>query len=442
MPRPLVILHGWSDSSASFRKIATSLSKALDVQPKVIRLADYVSLEDEVRFDDLSAAMQRAWVDHGLPLDPGSVDAVIHSTGGLVIRQWMSDHFAPDAVPIKRLVMLAPANFGSPLAHKGRSFIGRVVKGYKGAKPFETGTHILNGLELASPYSWELAGRDRFSVSNPFNNGVLCTVIVGNSGYTGLASLTNEDGSDGTVRVSTANLEASRITADFATKPTKPSFRLENSRGNTAFLIAENENHSSITGKEKFRNPATFQDILTALQVDDAGFEAWRLQCDQRTAAATTKSGGDAFKNGYQNLVVRVRDDAGADVEDFFLEFFQDDADDPKDKVATWVHKEVIRKVHSYTHSGAFRSILINCTRLHDRLGDPKFYLNVSLFAQPQLQKNGYVGYLTFKDSEIGAIRLDSNRLRQLFTPHRTLLLDITLRRERADRVFSIKHHS
>lgn len=442
MSRPLVILHGWSDNSASFRKIATKLANALDVQPKIIRLADYVSLEDEVRFDDLSAAMQRAWVDHGLPLDPGSVDAVIHSTGGLVIRQWMADHFAPGAVPIKRLVMLAPANFGSPLAHKGRSFIGRVVKGYKGTKPFETGTQILNGLELASPYSWDLAGQDRFAANNHFNHGVLCTVIVGNSGYSGLASLTNEDGSDGTVRVSAANLEASRITADFATEPTKPSFRLENSRGNTAFLITNGENHSSITGNGKFRNPATFPDILKALQVNDAGFEAWRLLCEQRTAAATTKSGGDAYKNGYQNLVVRLRDDAGADVEDYFLEFFQDDADDPKDVVAAWMHKEVLRKVHSYTHNSAYRSLLVNCTRLHDRLKEQGFYLNVSLFAQPQLQKNGYVGYLTFKDSEIGAIRLDSNRLRQLFTPHRTLLLDITIRRERADRVFRIKHHA
>ncbi|MEJ2043100.1 MAG: hypothetical protein P8X74_21930 [Reinekea sp.] len=36
-------------------------------------------------------------------------------------------------------MMIAPANFGSPLAHKGKSFIGRVTKGFNGSKVFETG---------------------------------------------------------------------------------------------------------------------------------------------------------------------------------------------------------------------------------------------------------------------------------------------------------------
>ena len=163
MPRPLVLIHGWSDTSKSFRTLASELGHRLNRSAAVINLADYVSMDDEVRFDDLVSAMAIAWKDAGLPTAAGSVDVLVHSTGGLVIRDWLTRFYEPDNVPIKHLVMLAPANFGSPLAHKGRALIGRVVKGFQSQKPFETGTRILKGLELASPYSWQLAFRDRFS---------------------------------------------------------------------------------------------------------------------------------------------------------------------------------------------------------------------------------------------------------------------------------------
>ncbi len=56
--------------------------------------------------------------------------------------------------------MLAPANFGSALAHKGRSMLGRVFKGWKTG--FETGEEMLYALELASPFQWDLAQADLF----------------------------------------------------------------------------------------------------------------------------------------------------------------------------------------------------------------------------------------------------------------------------------------
>ena len=97
--------------------------------------------------------------------------------------------------------MLAPANFDSPLAHKRRSFIARGTLGFirkRKGRPFETGTRILKGLELVSPYKWRLAERDRFGAGGtryrPGN--VFCTVLVGNTGYRGIRSIVNEDGSD------------------------------------------------------------------------------------------------------------------------------------------------------------------------------------------------------------------------------------------------------
>ena len=98
---------------------------------------------------------------HNLPKDKGSVDAIVHSTGGLVIRDWLQRYYEPEYAPIKHLVMLAPANFRLAAGAQGALLPGRVWKGFftkqPEGEPFETGTHILKGLELASPYTWGLA---------------------------------------------------------------------------------------------------------------------------------------------------------------------------------------------------------------------------------------------------------------------------------------------
>ncbi len=71
------------------------------------------------------------------------MDLVVHSTGALVARHWLTSQYQADQHPVRRLVMLAPANFGSHLAHKGRSFPGRVVKGFSSQRRFHTGTRLL-----------------------------------------------------------------------------------------------------------------------------------------------------------------------------------------------------------------------------------------------------------------------------------------------------------
>ncbi|WP_244226472.1 esterase/lipase family protein, partial [Pseudomonas aeruginosa] len=156
MPRSIVIVHGWSDDSKSFRRLAEQLEAWFGSAPTQIRLADWISLQDDVTYADLAAALDRAWTAQGLSRAPRTVDVVVHSTGALVLRDWLTRHFDPASAPVKRFLMLAPANFGSPLAHKGRSFIGRVLKGWNRFVG-QTGTQVLKGLELGSPYSWQLA---------------------------------------------------------------------------------------------------------------------------------------------------------------------------------------------------------------------------------------------------------------------------------------------
>ncbi|AGA32455.1 hypothetical protein TVNIR_0762 [Thioalkalivibrio nitratireducens DSM 14787] len=61
---------------------------------------------------------------------PYACGVVVHLTSALIVRDWLSRYFAVDASPVKHLVMLAPASFGSSLAHMGRSVLGRAMKGF------------------------------------------------------------------------------------------------------------------------------------------------------------------------------------------------------------------------------------------------------------------------------------------------------------------------
>jgi hypothetical protein len=438
----LVIIHGWSDSYDSFRALARRLAEeGLDRPIEEVHLGDYISLDDQVTFDDLTEAMQRAWLDRGLPMAPRSVDAIVHSTGALVIRDWFTRHFTPDTVPLKRLLMLAPANFGSPLAHTGRSMIGRATKGWRGTQLFETGSHILKGLELASDFSARLAERDWFAAEPWYGPGrILCTVLTGNNGYSGISAIANKPGTDGTVRVSTANLSCARLDIDFVADPMQPLYRWTDAvSGRAAFGIMDEEDHSSICAKNRGpRNAATMPAMLGALTVDDAGFQAWceRLEAANRTVMARRNAGRRAHFHGYQNTVFRVRDQYGRDVTDYLIEFYANDDRGQRARRLTRDFQEtVVDNVHVYKGNPAYRSLLINCRELDRLLSRPDDRLYISITAYPEINSRE-VGYRTYGDGDIGALVLDHAQVRALFRENRTLLVTLTLKREQGPNVF------
>jgi len=439
----VVIIHGWSDTHQSFERLGKHLvSDGIIPDVKHVRLGDYVSLDDDVTFDDLVRALQAAWTKEQLPTTSRSVDIVVHSTGGLVIRHWMTTFFKPSTNPIKRLLMLAPANFGSPLAHKGRSFIGRVVKGFKSDRRFHTGTHVLKGLELASPFSWDLAEQDRFGSDTWYGPGrVLSTVLVGTAGYSGISAAANENGTDGTVRVSTAHLDPALVRFDFAADPQKPTLAFHEPNGVTAFARIPDDNHSTIAFKDKGpKNPSMLGFIKAALQVTDGTFPAFvdTLRVFSDTARATGAS--RPYTQAYQNTVVRLTDDTGAFVTDYFVEVFAKDAAGKKvdDQLTRVVQEKVFEKVHAYGDNAAYRSLLFNTTMLDEHVVTPGRPLFVSVTAVPDISKTRTVGYSTFGYDDIGSIKLTPERMRKLFQPDRTVLVDMKIRREQTEKVFRI----
>jgi hypothetical protein len=426
--------------------MADMLKKKFDRDVHIIDLADYDSMNDKITISDLSIKMQDAWAAIGLSTAPRSVDAITHSTGGLVIRDWITRYFKAGEAPIKNLVMLAPPNFGSPLAPKGNSFIGRIVKGFVSSNPgdfFQVGEEILKNLELASPYTWDLAFKDRFDPNNVYYGAgkILCTVLVGNTGFTGISAAANEEGSDGAARVSAANLKCAFVDADFSIDPKNPVYKYQPSCGSTAFGILDNVNHGSIILKDPNipNRDQIFDKIVAGLTIDDAGFGDWinKLENDNKTILGKYSAGSDSYKHSFQNVTFLVMDDMGNKIADYFIEFYVED--DDKNVIAELFHGNAIRNVHAYGDNPAYRCLLIDYSLLEKEIDKIWEGLKISLTVTPEFVKNRMVGYRTFADDDIGGIEIKKDEIYNLFKGNQTVLFQIKLKRERSSDIFKLK---
>lgn len=429
MPNPIVIVHGWSDSSKSFRRLAEFLRSQLRTQVTTIDLADWVSLDDEITYRDLRTAMQRVWTSHPGIAGKKNVDVISHSTGALVVRDWMSHFYKPSEVPIRRHLMLAPANFGSQLAHKGRSWYGRAFKGWRTG--FETGTHLLKGLELASAYVWDLAERDLLGSTRYYGTDLVqAAVFVGNTGYGGAAAITDEVGGDGTVRVSTANLRASRLDVDFSVDgEIVPKFRNPPPKCALAFGISDGDNHSSITFQSKNSSgqyapsgPQMAQWLLQALTIRSADWGRFIIELDESNDALLAKEAEHSYFHGYQNTVVRLNDSVGNPVEDYMVEFHQGRSRGFNlFNIGTLFQRDIIQDVHNFSGNAAQRSFYLDVTTLEPHLEKD---LHLEVEAQPLQRGKKGVGY-----SKLPRITLDNSARKKFFQRHRTLLVNICVPR-------------
>ncbi|MCP4668858.1 MAG: alpha/beta hydrolase [Deltaproteobacteria bacterium] len=444
MAVPIVIIHGWSDNYKSFERLADYLRKNLNTIVTTIDLADWVSMDDEITYRDLRYAMETAWRNHAVLKGKKKINIVSHSTGALVVRDWLTHYYTPDTTPIKRHIMLAPANFGSQLAHKGKTWYGRAFKGFKHG--FETGKFLLNGLELGSPYTWELAQRDLFSAKRWYGpDKIMAAVIVGNTGFGGVAAVVDEEGGDGTVRVSTANLNAAILTVDFTGDSGAPQLKFKNipKALQIAFGVADGDSHSSVAFKAKDKSaiyqpsgPNTAKWILKALRTAPASWGDFVEELKQSNEALyRNASEKNEYFHAYQNTVVRLSDDIGNPVEEFLVEFHRGRKSTfDVDFFGTVFQRRIIRGVHNYSGDSSYRSFYLDVTSQQEM---KKNWLYLEIEALPEFKKKSSVGY-----QPLGRIRLDENMLSKLFVPNRTLLVDVKVRRQVSDKAFRLIRHS
>jgi hypothetical protein len=215
----LVFVHGYSVTNLDtygelpLRLSNEAASRGLQIKIENIYLGRYISFNDEVRLNDVSKALQTA-VKEQIPAGTRFM-CVTHSTGGPLVRNWWNLFYKDTAVvcPMSHLIMLAPANHGSALAQLGKTRLSRVKSWFDGVEP---GQKILDWLELGSAAAWDLNkdwvlnGAKHISAKGIFPF-VLTGQDIDRKLYDHINSYTGELGSDGVVRVASANLNSNYI---------------------------------------------------------------------------------------------------------------------------------------------------------------------------------------------------------------------------------------
>lgn len=399
--RQVLIIHGWSDQSKSFRVLGQFLAQH-GYAVSNLWLADYISLDDDVRVADVARRMGEVIADRmKANLLAPSFDVIVHSTGGLVAREWLVSHYQGRAeqCPMKRLIMLAPANFGSKLAAMGKSFLGRVVKGYNNW--FHTGKAILDDLELASSYQSQLVQRDLLiGPDSPDQQtptayyraeAVWPFVIIGTHPYTSLFhQIVNEYGADGTVRACAANMNVRGMSVDFRQDRVDQAMQVWPSRLSTPvpFAVLATRTHASITDPERI-DPSHQESIaetpeqqaqlgrliLQALHCQDfAAYqniaqewlsmtEAIAPQNDGEQQSSASEEDDHPMLHQYLQINCSVRDDQGKPVDDYFLEFFTDTSKRHTES-NVYMHGSVLENVKTNSQDAASRNLYFDYTDL------------------------------------------------------------------------------
>lgn len=424
MADTIVMLHGWNDCSASFRGLASFLRERGAGEVESIYYADYESREDAISYEDVVGGLddelrERRLVDAA---GRGSFDVVVHSAGALVIRHWIWRYYADrlDDCPVENLVMLAPANFGSPLAHRGKSLLGRMLAGrWKVGDMLEVGRRLLHGLELGSRHQWELAHRDVLG-PEPFYDAdrVRLTVLVGLDDYAGLLGWVDDPGTDGAVVVAGTPLDSVKLGLDFSRAERPLRWERETAHGDFAFGVLPGYDHGSIVDAlagdvPPDREPVK-RHVLSALSVDSAS--AFRRHRDRvaeaRRAAynSATYVGPDEVPKRWQQFLLRAVDDQEQPVRDFTLEFLVHRRESPSGGVRTVrrtltarerelsleANRLMTANFHAYSRDPSYRRTLIDVDRVTDLL--PEDHVLAMRIFVPEVEEGIYYDTRRLRD--------------------------------------------
>jgi len=433
MPNPLVLIHGYSDKGESFKTWKNKLVAKGLYKPHEIQICSYRSLTNEVTIKDIAEGFDRA-LKINLNIQPDQpFDAIVHSTGMLVLRSWLTAYGRHERV--KRIIAIAPASFGSPLAHKGRSWIGAIFKGNRENGPdfMEAGDLVLDGLELASRFTWDLAHKDLLGEKvfyGPGEDTPYIFTFCGDTAYKGLrGAVTKSPGTDGTVRWSGCSLNARKIFLDFTTPPGDPkglviSKWLSDERSNLAmpFIPMKGLNHGSI-----IEDPSEeLVDLVAkALRVSDkASYDAWIAEAMAESSA--TRNGMEKW----QQFIIRAVDERGDPIRDFNLQLYKKDS-------PTGPYKPVAMDVHTYAADNSLRCFHVN---LDEIAYEGMQSLRMEFMASSGTQLLGYYEYRN-PDNKIepedgqptftmDLTPLLKNEEIRFFYPFTTTLIEIVLNRE------------
>jgi len=456
-PNPVVFVHGYSDKGSSWARWRDLLRQRLGIDDAMMRTCSYDSLNNEITIKDIAEAFDRALGAEG-GLDPGQpFDAMVHSTGMLVVRAWL----AADplrAKRLKRLIAIAPATFGSPLAKQGRSWLGAVFKGSKHLGPdfLEAGDQVLLGLELASEFTWRLAEEDLFVEPPHYDAGPdtpYVFIFCGTGTYTGLEKIVAKPGTDGTVRRAGTGMNVRAIALDMTDsgmvarrqspllaeveKLTPAQRVIANQWLNVSIPVhlvgdpakGEVVNHSTI-----LRDPVS---ELVDLVVDAfkmtgpesepdgdpaAGYAAWLTKAD---ANGRFKR----LKEQYQQFIVHAVDERGDPITDYNLQLYLSNGTEAR-------VEQFDADVDVYSGDASYRCFHVDVEALLPRDGQPMPGLTINIVASSGTTYVAYLGYGYEEQTEPGSwdasLGFDSAALAAIdfFRPYTTTLIRLYIERQ------------
>jgi pimeloyl-ACP methyl ester carboxylesterase len=437
VPRlPLVLVHGYSDRAESFEPWVRALTaRGYDVA--AVHVCTYRSLTNEISIRDVAEGFDRALrLRIGLNADE-EFDAIVHSTGMLVMRAWLTA-YANRRDRLKHLIGLAPASFGSPLAHKGRSWLGAIFTGSRELGPdfLEAGDRILDGLELGSRFTWDLAHTDLIGKEAYYGSTVgtpYVFVFCGTRGYSGLKGLIDEPGTDGTVRWASCPLNTRKIMLDLTVDPARidAAERITIApwaNVDVPLIPVSGKDHATIMsdpGKE------LIDMVQSALNVSSGEqFKRWLTSTQRKTSSALGRM------EEFQQFVVRAVDERGDPIPDYNVQLYG-----RQEGAATRNVREFATDVHVYRSDPSLRCFHVDLKDAHVRDLDT---LALRVIASSGSHLVGYTGFGTDKvgDTSDGSTRpgkwdgtlnlssLLGDAKVKFFYPFTTTLVELKLNRE------------
>ncbi|WP_096595108.1 hypothetical protein [Calothrix sp. NIES-2098] len=424
---PIVLIHGYSASGESF-KVWEQRLEARGYDVSTIHICSYVTLTNEVTIKDIAEGFDRALsIDGGLAPDE-EFDAIVHSTGMLVIRSWLTTYSSKRRNRLKHLIGLAPATFGSPLAHKGRSWLGAMFKGNKEFGPdfLEAGDRVLDGLELGSRFTWDLAHKDLLS-SEVFYGTKTDTPYVftfcGTNPYSGIAKFISDPGTDGTVRWAGCALNTRKIVLDLTKQPEQGQridFDGSSNDGIAPTVLVKGLNHNTIMS-----NPSNelVDAVCEALEFSpEQNIQDWYYKNSDRLTPKDI--------NPWQQFIVRAVDERDDPIPDYYIQIFTQGNEEFQGLENFGIN------VHTYSGDKSLRCFYVN---LNGILNPQNLLLPTTLpnLVMRVIASSGsqLIDYLGIKNSGEWDAQLDiSYLLREskvkLFWPFTTTLIELKLNRE------------
>lgn len=434
----LLFVHGWSvtnmDTYAYLPEAITKRAPAgMDIDIRHIYLGRYISFHDEVKIDDIARAFEQARLD--VVGKDNEFSCITHSTGGPVMRAWVEQYYGKDKLcdlPMKHLIMLAPANFGSALAQLGKSKIGRIKSWFQGMEP---GEGVLNWLEIGSDKQLELNKKwmDYESVKNGFFPFVLTGQAIDKKLYDYLNSYTGEKGSDGVVRVCAANMNYRYLKLkqndqnETSSDPYCTALELEKdslkSSPDVALAIVDKTSHSgekmgimNSVRKKNYTNKKIVQYIIDCLKVENAT-EYRKLITSM--SSVTLKTQGKADR--YSMLIINLMDDRGNPIKDYDVYLLAG-----KEFHPNLLPKNFLVDRQQNKRSKNRLTFYLNCTKMH---GIKDGCFGVRLISRPDS------GFSYYNKAEF---RSEKINIKKILIPNQTTMVDVVINRHVDKNVFGL----